>query len=125
MAESFKYKRLEVSKLLFQSWGEYKILLGRKNYESSTYSFMFYPFPTISQFHKMEKGRRKNYLLLKEYKAGYCSFSNAITVAPCIESPRHILGGDSLSIVMIYFCLNIFSPANFLKLIKIDRYKRD
>lgn len=78
MAESFKYKRLEVSKLLFQSWGEYKILLGRKKYESSTYSFMFYPFPTFSQFHKMEKGRRKNFLLLKEYKAGYCLYDGNI-----------------------------------------------
>lgn len=72
MAESFKYKRLEVSKLLFQSWEEYEILLKRKSYESRTHSFMFYPFPSISNFHKKEKGITKKYILLKEYKAGYC-----------------------------------------------------
>lgn len=74
MAESFKYKRLEVSKLLFNSWQEYKILLGRKSYQSKTYSFMFYRYPSVQKFHKKEKGRVKKYCLFKENKGGYCLY---------------------------------------------------
>lgn len=75
MAESFKYKRLEVSKLLFESWHEFRNLLSRKSFSSERHSFMFYPYPSLSLFGKKSKGKIIKYSLFSESAGGYCIYN--------------------------------------------------
>ena len=75
MAESFRYTRLEVSKLLFNSWEEFHILLKRKSFISEKHSFAFYPYPSMSLVGRIINGQLLKYCLFSECLGGYCIYS--------------------------------------------------
>lgn len=75
MVEKFTYRRLEMSKVLFQSWERTRITLSMKD-RTSTYSFCFYPFPNSGNVGKKSKGKLIKHYLFKEYRGGYCLYTH-------------------------------------------------